>query len=723
MLRTPNPQLRCLLTIALVAAAAATVNATTHEVIVRNFAFAPSAITVAPGDTVRWTWESGIHTVTSGAPCAFDGLYFDAPSDSVNTSFEFVVPTGVSSIPYFCRPHCIAGMTGVITVDVNAVNFVITIDGDQAVPSADTPASGSGTATFLPSTNLLSWNLSYSGLIGTETAAHIHGAAPQCEAAGIQVTLPVGSPKIGSATLTTQQASDLLAGLLYVNVHSTAFPPGEVRGQIMPAPLADPLPAPIPTGSIHLQLEPLATGLTAPNWGTAPSGDTDRLFVTDQNGILWSIDLATGAKTTFLDVSSRLVALGIFGPDSFDERGLLGVAFHPDYATNGLLYTYTSEPENGPADFSTIPIGESPNHQAVILEWEVPSPADPNSVVDPNSARELLRVDEPQFNHNAGCVNFGPDGNLYIAFGDGGGGDDKDGQVSLGAAMIGHGCIGNGADNSTVLGSILRIDPAGGDSANGQYGIPLDNPFVGIAGVDEIFAYGFRNPFRFSFDSASGDLYVGDVGQNDIEEIDVVTSGGNYGWNHKEGSFYFVANGNQPGYVTDLPLSVPGGLVDPIAEYDHNEGIAIVGGFVYQGDKIPPLVGRYVFGDFAVTFSNDGRLFYLDNTDAINEFQYVGAPALSLSLLGFGQDDRGELYVLANSTGTPFGATGVVLRIKTITGDLDADGDVDLSDLAALLSAYGNCVGDPGFAPAADFNNSGCIDLADLAALLANYTG
>jgi glucose/arabinose dehydrogenase/plastocyanin len=704
-------------------AVSAIANAEIHEVVVRNFEFAPAAVTAAPGDTVRWVWESGFHTVTSGAGCTYDGLYFDVASDSANPEFEFVIPDGVLEIPYFCRPHCVGGMTGLITVDPDIVDFVITLDGDQVVPPVDTPASGSGTARLFPSTSELSWAIEFSGLTGTQTAAHFHGAARQCENVGVQIGLPLGSPIVGSATLTPQQVSDLLAGLWYTVVHTDVYPGGEIRGQVMPAPLVDPIPAPIPAGAVYVELETAATGLTAPNWGTFAPGQAGQLFVSDQNGTLWRIDLTTGEKSVFLDASSRLVALGVFGPDSFDERGLLGVAFHPDYRTNGLLYTYTSEPESGAADFSTIPLGESPNHQTVILEWQVASPADPNAVVDPASARELLRIDQPQFNHNAGCLNFGPDGNLYIALGDGGGADDKDGQTFIGTTISGHGCAGNGADSTTALGTILRIDPLGGNSANGQYGIPGDNPFVGIDGVDEIYAYGFRNPFRFSFDSATGDLYVGDVGQNDVEEIDLVVSGGNYGWNHKEGSFFFVANGNQPGYVTDVPLDVPGGLVDPVAEYDHNEGIAIVGGFVYRGAKIPALAGRYVFGDFAVTFSNDGRLFYLDGANTINELQLVGQPELGLSLLGFGQDADGELYVLANSTGTPFGTTGVVLRIRALPGDLDADGDVDLSDLAELLGAYGTCAGDPGFNPAADFNDDGCVSLADLAALLGNYTG
>jgi glucose/arabinose dehydrogenase len=401
----------------------------------------------------------------------------------------------------------------------------------------------------------------------------------------------------------------------------------------------------------------VATELVAPNWGTAAPGHPGRLFVTDQPGTLWAIDLQTGQKSVFHDVSGRLVPLGAFGPGSFDERGFLGLAFHPGYATNGLLYTYTSEPVNGPADFSTMPPGTTPNHQSLIIEWHVPDPGNAASVVDPASARELLRIDEPQFNHNAGCLNFGPDGMLYISLGDGGRADDQG---------VGHSPQGNGQDPSNILGTILRIDPAGSNSANGEYGIPADNPFVGQRGfLGEIYAYGFRNPFRFSFDSANGTIFVGDVGQNDIEEVDIVVAGGNYGWRVKEGTFLFDPAGDmEPGFVTANSPGVPAGLIDPIAQYDHDEGISVIGGFVYRGSAIPPLTGRYVFGEFARTFSNDGRLFFLPGgNNHIREFQLVGQPALGLSLLGFGQDANGELYVLGNGTGVPFGTTGVVQRI------------------------------------------------------------
>ncbi len=476
--------------------------------------------------------------------------------------------------------------------------------------------------------------------------------------------------------------------------------PLDYVAQPAPTPLDDPIPEAIATG-MTIRLEPLATGLTAPNWGTFAPGDTSRLFVTDQAGILWAVDLSTGTKTVFLDVSADLVALGVFGPDSFDERGLLGVAFDPEFATTGLLYTYTSEPVTGVADFSTMPPGESADHHSVVTEWTVPDPTNPASVVDGGSARELMRVDEPQFNHNAGALTFGPDGLLYVALGDGGGADDLDGQEFIGAPIIGHG-TGNGRDPGNILGSVIRIDPTGTNSSNGQYGIPADNPFVGMPGfVEEIFAYGLRNPFRIAFDPATGDFYVADVGQNDIEEINIVNAGDNLGWNDKEGTFFFVPNGNDPGFATDIDPGTAVGAVDPIAQYDHDEGIAIVGGFVYRGSTIPDLDGRYLFGDFAQTFSNDGRLFYLDDANQILEFDLEDQDNFGLSLLGFGQDSNGEIYVLANSTGIPFGDTGVVLRVaapqntcRTFDDCADTDRDGIRDDNCVFWSCVDSaCVG------------------------------
>jgi glucose/arabinose dehydrogenase len=434
-----------------------------------------------------------------------------------------------------------------------------------------------------------------------------------------------------------------------------------------PADAQERLADPVEDGGAPLALETIAEDLTSPTWGTSLPGHDDRLMVTDQDGVLWSIDLNSGSKSVFLDVSDRLVALGAFGPGSFDERGLLGLAFHPDYLTNGLLYTYTSEPEDGPADFSTMPDGDAPDHQSVIIEWQVPDPADPAAVVDPTSSREVLRIDEPQFNHNAGALVFGPDRLLYISLGDGGNADDQG---------VGHVAGGNGQDPTNILGTIVRIDPLGDDSANGQYGIPTDNPFVGDpSALDEIFAFGFRNPYRISFDSATGALFVADVGQNDIEEVDVVVAGGNYGWPLKEGSACFDMNGADPGFAfrqDPCPGTEGLDLIDPVAEYDHEDGIAVVGGFVYHGSEITPLKGRYVFGDFINPADGRGRLLQLATPNTrpgglrhsdIREPAVEGLDGTTLRVLGFGQDAGGELYLLTNEEGVPFGDTGAVHRI------------------------------------------------------------
>jgi glucose/arabinose dehydrogenase/plastocyanin len=542
------------------------VNAATVEVQVDNFSFTPQTVNIKVGDTVRWVWNEGSHTVTSGSSCTKDGAFDSGLQNAgFSQSMTFSEP---GPIPYFCAPHCSFGMTGLVNVAKE----------EPPIPSSE---------------------------------------------------------------------------------------------------LTDPIPEAIQAGKMTVKLAPLASGLTAPIHGTFAPGDKTRLFVVDQVGSLWAIDLATGQKSVFGDFSHLLIPLGISGPGSYDERGLLGLAFHPQYSSNGLVYTYTSEPLNAPADFTTQPEGTPANHQSVIREWKVPAPSDPASVIDPNSSRVLLRIDEPQFNHNGGSLAFGKDEYLYIATGDGGAADDQG---------VGHSPEGNGQDRSNVLGKILRIDPAKTSSANGQYGIPKQNPFAkgkkaspggqkacSDGACDEIYAFGFRNPYRFSFDRVKNALYVADVGQNDIEEVDIVKAGGNYGWPIKEGHFCFNSNGQERGFVTDAKSCGSKKLIDPIAEYDHDEGRAIIGGFVYRGSAIQSLRGHYVFGDYAQTFNNDGRLFYLLGKNLGQqgrfrkskpaELQLDGQKSLGLSLLGLGEDANGELYILANSTGVPGGSTGIVLKM------------------------------------------------------------
>jgi glucose/arabinose dehydrogenase len=448
-------------------------------------------------------------------------------------------------------------------------------------------------------------------------------------------------------------------------------------------PLADPIPGQIPQSPLRIKLETVQTGLVSPNAAAVAPGDHSHLYVADQAGQVWRIATSSredgdddeddgpgGSRPPelFLDVSQMLVTLGL-GPGKYDERGLLGIAFHPQFRFNGLFYTFTSQAAKGSADFSTLPQGVAPNCQSVLTEWRVKRPNKPGSPVDLGSARELMRIDKPQFNHNGGALAFGADQMLYVALGDGGGSDDED---------VGHAPGGNAQSLAAgnVLGKILRIDPLGRNAANGKYGIPPDNPFVGKPGADEIFAYGFRNPFRMSFD-AFGRLIAGDVGQNNIEEVDVVTPGGNYGWRIKEGTFLFDTGGpNVPGsgagfVYADSP-GLPTSLLDPIAQYDHADGAglpnarsAVIGGYVYQGHKLRDLRGRYVFGDYSGQGSAtpQGHLFVLGRNNRVENLMAANRNPLGLAVLGFAQDARGELYLLANGTGTLLGKTGVVMKL------------------------------------------------------------
>ncbi len=432
--------------------------------------------------------------------------------------------------------------------------------------------------------------------------------------------------------------------------------------------LANPLAETIAAGDIAIDLTPVLTGLAAPHHATYAPNHPDTLYIVDQIGQIQALNLQSGQNALFLDLTNRLVPLGVFGAGTFDERGLIGFAFHPDYATNGLIYTHTSEPVAQPADFTTLPDPATADHQSVISEWQVTNSNDAFTRVDLNTRRELMRIDQPQFNHNGGALAFDAAGLLYIALGDGGGADDADGQEFFGVPIIGHG-LGNAQNPGNPFGSLLRIDPLGGTSANGNYAIPLDNPFIAMEGVvQETFAYGFRNPFRMAFDRATGRLWLADVGQNDIEEVNIVDAGGNYGWNLREGSFAFNTNGLEPGFVTQAP-SQSTDLIDPVAQYDHDEGLAVIGGEVYRGNEIAALAGRYVFGDFGQFGGEGGRLFYLNEQNVITELRLGSGESLNRSLNGIGADANGELYVLANTTGQPSGSTGAVYRLALATTD------------------------------------------------------
>ncbi|HEX6471096.1 MAG TPA: PQQ-dependent sugar dehydrogenase [Streptosporangiaceae bacterium] len=405
----------------------------------------------------------------------------------------------------------------------------------------------------------------------------------------------------------------------------------------------------------------VAEGLTSPVTMVPANDGSGRIFVVDQAGLIRILRAdGTLAPEPFLDLRDRLVQL----MPNFDERGLLGLAFHPNYKRNGRLFVYYSAPLRAGAP-------DGFNVTSTISEFHV-SATDPDRA-DPGSERVLLQVDKPQFNHNAGTLLFGPrDGDLYISIGDGGGAND------IGLGHVDDWYTGNAGGNGqdvthNLLGNILRIDVDHGR----PYGIPRDNPFVGKEGLDEIYAYGFRNPYRMSFDLGGRHrLIVGDEGQSGFEEVDVVARGGNFGWNVREGRHCFDAE-NPTVFPAECPTTDPEGdpLIDPVVEYPNAAqagglGVAIIGGYVYRGRDLPRLRGRYVFGDFTRNIAQpDGSLFVatprfrgpwsmrqlrIGTTDSGRVEHYV---------LGLGQDRRGEVYVLTTDNEGPTGSTGKIYRL------------------------------------------------------------
>jgi glucose/arabinose dehydrogenase len=418
----------------------------------------------------------------------------------------------------------------------------------------------------------------------------------------------------------------------------------------------------IPKGDITINLQPLCSGLVAPVLATHAQDRSGRLFVLDQPGKIYVLDTQQGVclPEPYLDLTSKIVTVN----PGYDERGLLGLAFHPNFKNNGRLFVRYSAPrEANPGDpCAAPPFG---CHAEVLAEYRVRDPR--ANVADVVSERIVLSVDKPQFNHDSGDIAFGPDGYLYVGQGDGGGAHD-----GLADTPPSHGPIGNAQNLDSLLGKVLRIDVNRKDPGR-EYAIPRRNPFAGaVPGADEIYAYGFRNPFRLTFDDGFGGdhrLIVADVGQGKFEEIDIVVKGGNYGWVVNEGFHCF-----DPFNPTTPPASCAGAgaggepLLKPVAEYNHGDGIAIVGGFVYRGVRSPALWGKYIFGDFSRSFvPGAGRLLYADADGAMgNLFEFkIGDADLPLGkyLKGLGRDERGEIYVLTATRLGPAGATGEVFRL------------------------------------------------------------
>ncbi len=340
-----------------------------------------------------------------------------------------------------------------------------------------------------------------------------------------------------------------------------------------------------------LALTPVVSGLSNPVDLQFPNDGTGRMFVVQQQGSIRIAANGSLVSAPFLDIAAKVTSGG--------EMGLLGLAFHPQFTQNHLFYVHYDR---------TI----GAQIQSVIAEYHV-SAGDAN-VADPASERILLTVDQPFSNHKGGQMVFGPDGFLYIGFGDGGSGGDP---------------MGNGQNLQTLLGKMLRID-VNSQSGGKQYAIPPTNPFAGGGGLPEIFAYGLRNPWRFSFERGGSRFFVGDVGQDKYEEIDIVENGKNYGWNVMEGLHCFnPASGCNRS-----------GLAMPIAEYSHSEGEAVMGGYVYRGTAIPGLAGAYVFGDYI-----SGTMWELVEAPA-GTWTRTMLLSTGLNMSSFGQDVAGELYLV-----------------------------------------------------------------------------
>jgi glucose/arabinose dehydrogenase len=352
-----------------------------------------------------------------------------------------------------------------------------------------------------------------------------------------------------------------------------------------------------PPDSLAARLREVASGLSAPVFLTSPPGDQARAFVVEQGGRIRIIKDDALVATPFLDISARVQDGG--------EQGLLGLAFHPQYASNGRFVVYYTD-NSGDNRIASFRVTSNPD------------------VADPASEQLVLGIPHPgHSNHNGGMVAFGPDGRLYAGIGDGGGGGDPD---------------GNGQNRNTLLGKIVRL--AVNDAGAAQ--IPNDNPFFGQAGIrQEIWSYGLRNPWRFSFDRSTGDLYIGDVGQNQREEVNASTQasgfgrGLNYGWKIMEGNRCFSPSSGCP----------TAGLTTPVLDYSHSDGCSVTGGYVYRGGLVPALRGHYFYADYC---SGWVRSFRLDGSNPSQPLEWASLQPGG-SITSFGEDARGEVYILTSA--------------------------------------------------------------------------
>jgi glucose/arabinose dehydrogenase/plastocyanin len=723
----------------------------TQDVSIKNFAFQPPSVTINTGDTVRWTEmdDLAFHTTTSDAGLwDSQGLPLNAQfSFQFNTAGEYPYHCTPHASFMIASVSVQASANQPPTVSITSPANGASFTAPAVVPISANASDPDGSVTnvaFLDGTSLLGQTNQTPYTVTATLAAGVHPlTAVATDNLGLSATSTVVSVIVSAAntppsvTITNPADNSVFGNTDTVAVrgvgtdsdgsvtniqvfngtvllrtfatNSFSFNATAISGSLalgtntLVAVATDNLSAratsapvhvvierylpPIQTGSIAIQLKAVATGMAAPDYGIGPPGDKTRLFVLEQNGLIRVLQNGVLLPAPALDIQTR-VQPPLNSTNANDERGLLGIAFHPGYtnpASPGYRTLYTYNSEMIPASTSPtypVPTTATNNYKNVLNEWKISSTN--ASVIDPTSRREVISFGKTAGNHNGGTCTFGPDGYLYLALGDGGDAND------VGPSHIVPG--GNAQNLSTPLGKFLRFDPldpalttgsADPISANGQYRIPVDNPFT-TNQVPEIYALGLRNPYRFCFDFVTGDLIHADVGQNNVEEIDRIIKGGNYGWAIKEGDFLFnMTNGpaGNQGTIGTPPgqrsPGLPAGLIDPISgpqgtlEYDHNEGISITGGFVYRGSAIPELYGKYIFGDLALKTQPvraDGRLFYADlqagtiNTFPLPQFGDTSILPNGVTVHGFAEDGDGELYALVTNTSAN-GNGGIVYKL------------------------------------------------------------
>ncbi len=435
--------------------------------------------------------------------------------------------------------------------------------------------------------------------------------------------------------------------------------------------------------------------LLSPLGMTHANDGSGRAFVVEQRGKIMIFKDRMLHPRPFLDIGPKLVPVS----PNYDERGLLGLAFHPTYGTAGspghrkfyVFYMESSPNAPGPA---TNPV----NCRTVISEFQA-SATDPN-VADPTSERVLLKFDKPQANHGGGAIEFGPDGFLYFSVGDGGSANDNNAGHTGGGSTRPTNAKGNSQDLTQIMGKIHRIDPLGTNGPGGQYGIPADNPYANATNGErpEIYAYGLRNCWRMSFDKrpgGTGRLFGADVGQGSVEEVNIITKGGNYGWRNKEGTFF-------PTFSVDAP-TMAGPAIDPIGQYAHmgvtigtpalpQLGLSVTGGYIYRGSAIPALAGKYLFADWSQqaiiqnappNATGRGVLLGLEEpspgaaTWNLSQLDIVGGNPIQRYIQSLGEDEAGEIYVLTKrvqpvngldgATGLPSGSIFKIVPVGTLS--------------------------------------------------------